>query len=214
MVIPFEFRKRKNGYPTRDPKKPLATTIALRSSKMRAPQEFNAKETPAGAKPQMATPAQLLAELRPVRWPPSRRKRYLVPPPPPEKPHQRVWLHFSLRTVFVLLTLIAVLFAWINVQLNWLNERREALNWLKRQPIEHFKGNEVRVFAGIQPWLLRFVNEPDIDVIVIPYSDSPQADRERLQEFRKLFPEAEIHLIEYAKIPPVSPRRPTVKWVR
>jgi hypothetical protein len=40
-------------------------------------------------------------------------------------PNRRRWFRFSLRTLFVLFTLLSIPFCWIGYQLNWIRERQE-----------------------------------------------------------------------------------------
>ena len=43
-------------------------------------------------------------------------------------PPRRRWFRFSLKTLFVVLTLFGV---WLGVQVNWIRQRREARQWIK-----------------------------------------------------------------------------------
>ena len=45
------------------------------------------------------------------------------------KPKRR-WFRFSLRTLFVLVTIIGIAAGWVTYQLNWIRERHSAGKWV------------------------------------------------------------------------------------
>jgi hypothetical protein len=74
------------------------------------------------------------------------------------KPKRR-WLRFSLRTLFVLVTIIGVGAGWVTYQLNWIRERHKWREWLNA----HAGGGSI---GGMQdeprpplPWSLALFGE-------------------------------------------------------
>jgi len=45
-------------------------------------------------------------------------------------PLPRRWFRYSLRTLFVLVTVFCI---WLGVQVKWIGDRHEALQWLRQQ---------------------------------------------------------------------------------
>ena len=88
------------------------------------------------------------------------------------------WFTFSLRTLFVAVTVCAVSSAWTTRQLDWIRRRHE---------IPYYKAWIVRqTSAPTALWLFR---EPGAGTILTPYKEgSPELD-----SLKNLFPEAEIH---------------------
>jgi hypothetical protein len=97
---------------------------------------------------------------------------------------------FSLRMMFVLLTLLAVLSAWTAVQLNWIKERHAFLAEISGRAGVVRASDEVvnRMTPQQAPWSLRPFGEPAIGLIVLtPYQDQEWHWRRRAEN---LFPEA------------------------
>jgi hypothetical protein len=95
----------------------------------------------------------------------------------------RSWFRFSLRTLFVLVTVLCV---WLGWHVKWINDRHQALiefaDWSKTPNV----GEPLRN----APWSLRLLGEEPIQWMALePDSGKKEADRKRLQG---LFPEAEI----------------------
>lgn len=98
-------------------------------------------------------------------------------------------LRVSLRTLFVLVTVMAV---WLGYQLNWIRQRREP-----RELIVEHNGNAnvelvVMASAGAEvhfqsaPFSLRILGEDDIRLIGV----APGTSQEKT--IKRLFPEAEV----------------------
>ena len=51
--------------------------------------------------------------------------------------HNRGWFRFSLRTLFVVMTLAAIPLGWVGYSLNWIRQRHEILS-LVNGPVEFF----------------------------------------------------------------------------
>jgi len=113
----------------------------------------------------------------------------------------RRWFQFSLGTLFVLVTLMAALLAWIGVQLKWINDRHEALS-------KYIPKYDPSAFHVAAPWSIRVFGESGI----LPLSITVRTDSELEQvwQLRRLFPESKIS-IRFARRPPDAPipKRPT-----
>src|SRR5262245_59077071 len=113
------------------------------------------------------------------------------------------WLRFSLRTAFLVVTLLAVWLAWnVNVVL----QRRAMRNWIERIGGRAAIAGQPAYFSGetYHPWLWREADEPrwkinfwrrimgdqPIRAVVLP----PSIERSDVHRVQKLFPEVQsIH---------------------
>jgi hypothetical protein len=100
---------------------------------------------------------------------------------PPAK-HRR--FRFSLRTMFVLVTLSAFFAGWVVWSLNWIRQRREFGQNLERGTHAEFVDYDRTVGA---PGLLWLFGEGGVRWVYIP-----KASEADLIEGRRLFPEAEV----------------------
>ncbi len=95
-------------------------------------------------------------------------------------------LKFSLRTLFVVLTIFCL---WIGYHLNWIRERHDAREFLREFGVIWLAtGDEAPA-----PWRLRMLGEPGVSFFAVgfPGSSGTQFDRkQKIFEFRRLFPEA------------------------
>ena len=113
----------------------------------------------------------------------------------PHEPRRR-WFSFSLKTGFVVLTLVGVLLGWVNVQRKWMSDREEALEvadpnyWT---PVFNIK-------PAPAPWQLRLFGARGVNGILI--IDEQPLLKAKLQE---LFPEAKI---EKSNVPGPRPYAP------
>jgi len=101
----------------------------------------------------------------------------------PDKPKRRRWFRFSLRTMFVLLTILGVFLGWLTVQFKWIHDRHEAQHWLQSK----LNALIINSPSRSPPWPLKILGEPKVDVIWIPLNEST-----RLEELKRLFPEADV----------------------
>lgn len=112
-------------------------------------------------------------------------------------------LHFSLRTLFVVMTILGVLLGWLGVQLKWIHDRREALRWIvdyraravaaeSRNLVPPRKGEIVSPPDKKAPWSLRILGEGGVERLEV-YQDWLNEDaRYSLDELSSLFPEAKV----------------------
>ena len=95
-------------------------------------------------------------------------------------PSRRRWFRYSLRTFFVLVTLLGV---WLGVQVKWIRDRREALQWVHRSVI----------FPDLHtpaPWSIRLVER---GVPLITVDPDIAQDAEKVRKLKELFPEAIVN---------------------
>ena len=89
-------------------------------------------------------------------------------------------LRFSLRTLFVVLTVLCI---WLGYSLNWIKERRELIGY-------PYPSNDTAGPGAVQPrapGLLWILGERGVAVLLINADDKEFESRAR-----RLFPEAEI----------------------
>src|SRR5262245_23113877 len=93
-------------------------------------------------------------------------------------PPRRRWLRYSLRTGFLILTMLCV---WLGSHMQWMQNRKKALEWVKSQDVnyldygywddQHYSNNLCLEFDGVPgrcpivercadaPWSLRIFGE-------------------------------------------------------
>ena len=111
-------------------------------------------------------------------------------------PTHRRWFQFSLRTLFVVVTIFAI---WLGWGLNWARERERTLDALRATPSSHARTiitEPQQQSAVIKPWrrlplTLRILRSEAVGVIYLSQAYYSQGDREYLES---LFPEATILL--------------------
>ena len=123
---------------------------------------------------------------------------------------RRRWFRFSLRTFFVLLTAFCV---WLGVQVKWIRDRHEALEWIRRQPnydstMEQYggSGRSDDWKIGRPPWSLRILGESGVQMLsfyAASESEFHSPIYERHPEITRLFPEAGVSV--YMVGPPYPP---------
>jgi ABC-type multidrug transport system fused ATPase/permease subunit len=97
---------------------------------------------------------------------------------------KRRWFQWSLRTLFVVVTVAALLSAWVVYQLNWIRQRNSARNWIAA----HRAALSSAIFEKRPfPWPLRILGEQPENLIEIVTDDMG-----RVEELRSLFPEATV----------------------
>jgi hypothetical protein len=97
------------------------------------------------------------------------------------RPKPRGWLRFSLRTMFVLVTVLCVCLAY---HLHWINQRHVALQWIKT----HGGHPDGECPPPIRLWCL---GERGVESLIVVV-----AEHERIQrgiELRALLPESKIY---------------------
>ena len=114
---------------------------------------------------------------------------------------KRRWLRFSLRTLFVLVTLFCV---WLGYSLNWIRQRRQELVWARSHGQVFLdgiskncytpKGQAIELVDNPAPWQIRILGERGVWVIYIQTPSKPDAEFvQHVQSIKRLFPEARVH---------------------
>lgn len=103
----------------------------------------------------------------------------------------RRWLRFSLRTLFVVVTLLA---CWLGYQLNWIRQRREFYARNEADMLRYCGSTMIGEQYGSAPGLLWLFGESAKPLIVLHVEgESPEvltpADLEKIRLARRLFPE-------------------------
>jgi hypothetical protein len=107
---------------------------------------------------------------------------------------KRHWFRFSLRTLFVLVTIFGVGAGWVAYQLNWVRERHKFLRTLAgdakerssflRSEVPHLYPQPKRTL----PIVARIIGEQPYSLIILPQSYNQML----IEEARSLFPESII----------------------
>jgi hypothetical protein len=122
-------------------------------------------------------------------------------------PPQRRSFSFSLRTSFVLLTILGAVLAWAGYQLKWIRDRHAALVELPKYG--NYARNDgqtitadglgfgsvkpsILVTTSRAPWSLRPFLESGIAMITIAETADAAADDRAVQQLSRLFPEADV----------------------
>ena len=93
---------------------------------------------------------------------------------------------FSLRTLFVLITLISIPLAWVAYNLNWIRQRREFARqheFNSEELARHYSLNHWALQFPEPPWPLRLFSDPSYTSVYIKYDGSD------VKRFKELFPE-------------------------
>jgi hypothetical protein len=91
----------------------------------------------------------------------------------------RRWFQFSLRTMFVVVTLVSIPLAWVGYSLNWKRQRQEALR-THAVFVDPYSAEFTQAPTGL--WLFE---DHGWKVLML-------IDNVREQEMRRLFPESEF----------------------
>ncbi len=132
-----------------------------------------------------------------------------------KSPRFRRWFQFSLRGIFILMTLLGV---WLGVQVKWVRDRQEARKWIAEHEDEGQWSlvdvsdpkvrysqttwkNGVRVPVPVReknaPWSVRVLGEKRLNFIYLDKSKLSASDADYIDLLPSLFPEAKgIHVHE------------------
>jgi len=106
----------------------------------------------------------------------------------------RRWFRFTLRTFFVLLTLVCVWLGWLGVQWKWIRERRAFLaahpHGIRATP---WPGETIAKGPGLL-WIFGEKGYTRMGVVV--GAELPTISEAEVLEVRRLFPETIIHVYD------------------
>jgi hypothetical protein len=104
---------------------------------------------------------------------------------PPKRKRRR--FQFRLRTLMIVVTLLAVPFAYVGWQAKIVRERKAMLAELSaadwRRPGFRWHSPTPQI-----PWLRRILGDKAVAMLVVP----PNADQQAITEIRQMFPEADL----------------------
>jgi len=103
--------------------------------------------------------------------------------------------HFSLRTLFVAITLIAI---WLGFQVRWMQQRQEARQWIEQHEHDGWSKIDPKDVVTSScpaksvptPWNLRLMGEAPLFYIHLDKTKLTEADVDRINSLPALFPEA------------------------
>jgi hypothetical protein len=104
----------------------------------------------------------------------------------------RRWFRFSLRTLFLVITVFAV---WLGYYFNWIRERHQVLEGVEFAAKIVESRNGVIGFVPPPhafPLSLTILGEQSINAIAIPGSKTDPGNEAKLASFARLFPEADV----------------------
>ncbi len=118
---------------------------------------------------------------------------------------KRRWLRFSLRTLFLVLTVVG---CWLGYELNWIRLRHAALatGIVETEPFPRFFTSQATAAPG-HLWLFGETGYPDL-WIQLSEDDPTQAEEELVAALQELFPESAIEYYWAEVEPPPKPHRP------
>ena len=116
------------------------------------------------------------------------------------KPKRR-WFRFSLRTLFVLVTLVGV---WLGLEIQQIRQRANMLKWLdERPPVDavfvtpgydatqnEFNRWRYLIDDAYLSWFRRFLGDHFITTVVYP----DEATADELRHVKRMFPEASFEV--------------------
>ena len=120
----------------------------------------------------------------------------VMPDPTPKS--RRRWFRFSLRSMFVVVTVLAVIAAFVAYNLNWIRQRHE-MTFAGRitSPGYFVVGSD----EGNAPGMLWVFGERGYDRMRVAFRDYPDEEnltpeqRLKLKRIRELYPEADITVV-------------------
>ncbi len=113
----------------------------------------------------------------------------------PFAPNRR-WFRFSLRTMFVVVTVLCV---WLGYHLNWIRERHNAKVGFGHLRIDAIYPDGTRYTGPIPchaPWPLNWLGEEGHSLVMVPDNYA----KEEIDRIKVLFPEAGEH-IDFIPVP-------------
>jgi hypothetical protein len=103
----------------------------------------------------------------------------------------RRWFAFRLRTLLVVVVLLALPLAWVAYSLNWIRER-----WVERRRQGFYQSFFIDYGGTPVPWTLAVFREDGVAEIFLVGETSKRSDR-----VQQLFPEARVKIARSAHQP-------------
>lgn len=116
---------------------------------------------------------------------------------------RRRW-SFGLRTLLLVVAILAVPLAWVGYSLNWIRERRQ---YLQQGISRDACSPTLTAPAGL--WVFGEKAYGGV-VAVWGANEDPEDVKERVDGIQRLFPEAQVHIMGVAKWPRPLPATKTV----
>jgi len=120
-------------------------------------------------------------------------------------PLRRRYFYFSLRTLFVVVTILGAFLGWLGVQVRWIHDRRQALEWILPYHARQLAAESGSLppplkgsvsHAGMTaPWSLRILGEKGIERLEVDQDWLGANTPYSLAKLRLLFPEAKVLVV-------------------
>jgi hypothetical protein len=112
-----------------------------------------------------------------------------------------------LRKFLFVMAVLSALLGWLAMQWRWLDQRRAALRWIhdvraRQLAVERGesppprKGTYVQTSRSPAPWSLRLLGEQGVGRLRVYRRYIESQDGYELDELRRLFPEAEVRIVQ------------------
>jgi len=111
------------------------------------------------------------------------------------------WSRFSLRTLFVAVTIFAVLTLWVRYNLQWIGQREEARAWLIANGYGCVDSQTTPTTPLAAPWSLRVLSEKGESYALLEKANIPEENLQlTARRMKQLFPEASINIFDKDKL--------------
>ncbi len=114
---------------------------------------------------------------------------------------KRRWFAYSLRTLFVVVTVFGLAVGWFIYQLNWIRQRREAMDKYSQtynDPAERYEKEDGTIVSFHAPGLLWLFGERNVREFTMNVPENPDDpamwfySHPEVQRIQCLFPEAQV----------------------
>jgi hypothetical protein len=99
---------------------------------------------------------------------------------------------FSLRTLLIAMTLMGLLSAWCVVQLQWIKDRRQAIQWLGASKQSWYAPSLSPKLSTDAPWSIRVFGEAGVVGIGMDVDEFKGKVPYGPEQLKVLFPEAHV----------------------
>jgi hypothetical protein len=109
---------------------------------------------------------------------------------------KRRWLRFSLRTLFVLTTAVAVLVGWVVYERDWVRQRHQFLREQELAAGPPSPGAAVLILLTDAPGQLWMFGEDGYATVDVYVDETAPGAAATIDRARRLFPEAMINIVK------------------